>query len=229
MRIKTGLLMIGAIKALALLGYAFVARPRMLRWGATCDEVDGTLPGDELVKNPRYTSTRAITIHADTAEIWAWLVQMGQGRGGFYSYDRLQNLMGLNIHSLDRIAPELQDLKVGDAVRLSPEGQGSTPVVMNVTILEPEHALVLRTPGTLEEAIEAVFPYATWAFLLEPFSDKETRLIVRMRSDFKPTPIGLLINKYGLELPHFLMERKTMLGIKERAENTPSEIQEEAA
>jgi hypothetical protein len=100
---------------------------------------------------------------------------------------------------------------------------------MDVAILEPERSMVLRAPGTLEEALEAGLPYATWAFVLEPVSERTTRLIVRFRSDFKSTLRGVLTNKYGLEAPHFIMERKTMLGIKRRAEDLATHGRGEAA
>ncbi len=179
-----------------------------------------TLPGYEFIKNPRYHTTRAITIDAPASEVWPWLVQMGQGRGGFYSYDWLENLVGLAIHSADAIIPELQDLKVGDQVRLAPVDSRGTAFAMDVAVLEPERSLVLRAPGTLEDALEAALPYATWAFILELISEDTTRLIVRFRSDFKPTLRGLVRNKYALAVPHFLMESKTMLGIKSRAERS---------
>ena len=179
-----------------------------------------TLPGDEFVRNPRYQTTRAITIDAPASEVWPWLVQMGQGRGGFYSYDWLENLVGLDIHSADAIIPELQDLKVGDQVRLAPVDSRGTAFVMDVAVLVPERSLVLRAPGTLEDALESDLPYATWAFILEPISEGATCLIVRFRSDFMPTLRGLVVNKYALAVPHFLMERKTMRGIRKRAEHS---------
>jgi hypothetical protein len=141
---------------------------------------------------------------------------MGQGRGGFYSYDWLENLIGLDIHSADAIIPVLQDLNVGNQVRLTPGDYSTRIFVMDVAILELERSLVLRAPGTLEEALEAGLPYATWAFILEPISEVETRLIVRFRSDFKPTLRGLVFNKYALAVPHLL--------IAEQSSNTPSPL-----
>lgn len=83
------------------------------------------MPGDELVDHPRYRSTRAIHINAASTQVWPWLVQMGQGRGGLYSYDWLENLFGLHMHSADTVEPALQGLAVGDLVRLVPEGYPS--------------------------------------------------------------------------------------------------------
>ena len=219
MKIKSILLKASVVGAAALLTYT-LARRQQMRLSARGDELQRTRPGDEFIRDPRYQTTRAITIDAPASEVWPWLVKMGQGRGGFYSYDWLENLVGLDIHSADTIIPDLQDLEVGDQVRLTPVDSRGPAFVMEVAVLEPERSLVLRAPGTLEEALEAGLPYATWAFVLKPVSESATRLIVRFRSDFKPTLRGLAFNKYALAVPHFLMERKTMLGIKERAERS---------
>src|SRR5689334_8185545 len=101
-------------------GYTFFVRPWTRFWGATNEEVQRALPGDDIVQRPRYLMMHAITIQAPPAEIWPWLVQMGQGRGGLYSYDWLENAIGCDIHSTDRIIPEYQHLELGDTIRLTP-------------------------------------------------------------------------------------------------------------
>jgi hypothetical protein len=214
---KTLLLTAGAVTA-GTVAYAFIARSWLLRWGATDQEARQTLPGDELVPHPRYVSTRAITTHAPASQVWPWLVQMGQGRGGLYSYDWLENLIGCDIHSMHRIVPELQHLTPGDVIRLTPTERNN--LFMRVAIVEPDRALVLVTPGSVEESFSSNYPYATWAFILHSLDEKTCRLIVRWRSDFKPSVFGLLANKYFLEPVHFIMERKMILGIKQRAEQT---------
>ena len=136
----------GAGAAAAGAGVWAALRPRTLAWGATSDEVVRRLPGDDLVANPLYVTTRAITIDAPTAAVWPWLVQLGQNRGGFYTYDALENLMGLDIHSAAAIRPEWQDLHAGeDYVTLDPDGH----MTMTIALLEPERAFVIRsgTPG----------------------------------------------------------------------------------
>ncbi len=100
--------------------YALIIRPWHMRLGATDAEVDRTLPGDHYIAHPRATATHVITINASAAEIWPWLVQIGQARGGFYSYDWLENLFGCDIRNADRILPEFQHLEVGDGVKLHP-------------------------------------------------------------------------------------------------------------
>lgn len=106
----------GSVAAWTLLASPLL-RHRYNRWGAEAGELTRPLPGDELVPHPKLGYTRAITIEAAPDQVWPWLVQIGQGRGGFYSYDGLENLVGCDIHSVDRVLPEHQDLAVGDIVR----------------------------------------------------------------------------------------------------------------
>src|SRR5829696_4354160 len=98
--------------------YVLIVRPWHLRWGATDEETRKALPGDGLVPQPVAQMTRALTVDAQPGEIWPWMIQMGAGRGGLYSYDWLENLAGLGIYSTDSIVPELQDLKEGDILPL---------------------------------------------------------------------------------------------------------------
>jgi hypothetical protein len=207
----------GAVAAGLAAGYPLAVRPWLLRWGATQQETAGPLPGDDIVGQPRTISTRAITIYADPADVWPWLAQMGQGRGGMYSYDFLENLLGYDIHSLDRVAPELQRIAPGDHVRLGPEN-AKVDVFLEVAIAEPGHALVLRGPGTAAEAFAAGMGYPSWAFVIQAVGPHQVRLIVRWRCDFAPTFGGYVAWKYGIEPVHFVMERKMLKGIKRRAE-----------
>jgi uncharacterized protein YndB with AHSA1/START domain len=208
--------------ALAVAGgatYAISQWPRMTSWGATYQETQESLPGDEIVGQARYRTTHAVTIDAPPDSVWPWLAQIGQGRGGMYSYDWLENLVGLRMHTLFRIHPELQRLKVGDVIRMVPEGT-EPDLHFVVARIEPPHLLVLAGDTTREEAIESNLPYPAWTFLLRELPEGGTRLVVRFQSDFKPTPMGWLTNKYALEPVHFLMERKMMLTLKQRAEST---------
>jgi hypothetical protein len=206
-----------AVLAAAIPLYIQVIRPAMLDWGATPEERTATLPGDDIVIAPRNVWTRAVTIAVPPAAVWPWLVQMGQGRGGLYSYDWLENLLGCDIHSVDRIIPALQYLAVGDPIRLVREGYPAD-LVLAVAAILPEQALVLAAPGTRAEALAAGFAYMSWAFVLRPTPDGGTRFIVRTRADFAPTFAGRLVNQVMLEPIQFIMERKMMQGIKARAE-----------
>jgi hypothetical protein len=156
-----------------------------LRWGATEAEVQKTLPGDELVPQPRWSYTQAVTIRASAEQVWPWLVQLGQGRGGFYSYEWLENLVGCDIHNADSIVAELQDFKVGDGIKLHPQ----MPAIP-AAIVEPTRAMVLhgdtRLGSVPVHASSAQGDYfaATWGFYLVPRDDGTTRLIARFRSDY---------------------------------------------
>lgn len=200
-----------AVTAVALAGiiYAFAVRPWFLRWGATDAELQMHLPGDDLLAHPGATATRALTIQAPPDRVWPWLAQMGQGRGGLYSYAWLENLFGCQITNSDRIHPEWQQIKVGDGIRLHPS---MTPIP--IAILEPSHAMVLGSATPPDPRI----PPVTWAFIVEPAPNNATRLLIRWRSQPPPTFLGTLMNKYMLEPIHFLMERRMMLGIRDRAE-----------
>ena len=210
------------VSTLAALVYYFVLRPRCLRWGATDEEIGRDLPGDELLPAPMSQITRGITINISPADVWPWLVQMGQGRGGFYSYDWLENLFGLDIHNADTIVSEWQQPAVGDIVRMHPDG-GSM-----VAAVEPCRALVLYTnprtqmgqavalPDTLSDDYLAFM--STWSFYLEPCDEHTTRLIVRSRGAWHRNVGSILMWSVLMEPLHFIMERKMLLGIKARAE-----------
>ena len=213
---------IGIGAGLTLVAYLLGLRARCLRWGATDEEVAGRLPGDDLVPQPMYQTTRAIAIQAAPATVWAWLIQLGQGRGGFYTFDRLENLAGLNIHSVDRIVPELQRLAVGDIVPLSPAG-GPT-----VARIEPSRTMVLHfvmdlyTGGPVDHASPGAHPWMdwTWTFALRAVEGMGTRLVVRTRATYAPRLLLAPLSAVLLEPVHGLMEWGMLRGIKRRAEST---------
>ena len=199
----------------SLAGLIFLAH-RARNWGATPDECRAAYPGDELISDPAGTTTRAVSIAAPAEAVWRWLVQMGQGRGGMYSYDHLENLIGLDIHSADEIHPEWQDLAVGDRVVLVRPGwmgikQGySLPVAR----LDPGRAIVLRQAPP-EHPWNAV-----WTFAIVPQGPDACRLISHDRAARKPGLPGRWEAAANalMEPVTTLMTRRMLLGIKERAE-----------
>jgi hypothetical protein len=209
-----------AASAAAIAAYIIAIRPWHLRWGSTDEEVDLSLPGDELVPKAKLTATHAITINARPEEIWPWLVQIGQGRGGFYSYDWIENAMGLDIHTANQILPEFQDLQVGDLIPLSADEFG-----FPVAILEPQKSLVLhgdtREPGPGSAPImkEGDYIAAVWGFHLIPQEDGNTRLVERIHIDWNDSPLNTVFYRVFLEPGSFIMEQKMLQGIKARAEN----------
>jgi len=204
-----------AVGAAALASYTFLLRPRHLRWGATDEEIDEVLPGDEIVSQPKHVATHAITINAPARDVWPWLVQVGQTRGGFYSYTWLENLVGCDMHNADHIVPEWQTLRVGDVVWLHPQAPP-----LPVSLVEPYRAIVLGSNGSNQPTNGApgVASAGTWGFYLKEADETTTRLILRVRWDRKPGLFNWLANYGLLEPAHFVMERKMMLGIKQRAE-----------
>jgi len=182
-------------------------------WGATADEVTAVLPGDELVPDPAEQTTLAVTVDAPPTEIWAWLVQIGQDRGGMYSYDRLENVVGLHIHSSDEIRDEWQDLAAGDQVVVVPRGCGPMPdgYAFRVATVDPPTALVLRQAPP-EHPWNGV-----WSFHVVPDGDGRSRLLSRSRTEPQATT-GLRIATRAMEPVTLLMTRRMLRGIKDRAE-----------
>ncbi|WP_380166276.1 hypothetical protein [Jannaschia sp. R86511] len=181
---------------------------RFSRWGATGAEVHGALPGDELVPHADVSTTRAITVRAPAETVWPWLVQIGQGRGGFYSYDGIENLLGLDIHSADRVMPEHQSVAVGDTIRLAAE------VPLAVAVVEPDRALVLQ--GSVPMG-DTPAPYDfTWTFALGDDGGGATRLVVRERYGYLQWWARLLVRP--LTVVSFVMTRRMLHGVRDRAE-----------
>jgi hypothetical protein len=199
--------------------YVGVLGPRLRTWGATKAEAEGPVAGDDLVRD-RYRATHAITIARPPSEVWPWLVQMGYGRAGWYSYDRLERAAGAGDFveggSARRIVPELQRLEVGDTVALSAAGGAA------VATVEPPRALVLhfrmdlRTGAPASVGSGAILDW-TWAFSLEP-AGAGSRLVIRVRAD--PSPALLALAFPVLAPVHLAMERKLLRTIKRRAEST---------
>jgi hypothetical protein len=197
--------------AVALAGAAASAawfRRYYLRWGATDAEAAGTLPGDTFLPDPDLLATRAVTIKAPAEAVWPWLAQMGQGRGGFYSYDFLENLLGLDIHSADRIHPEWQDIQAGDPFYLAPAASSD----LEVANVDKGSALVLRVPpGSPPGPFDFI-----WAFVLRPQSDGTTRLLVRERYAYRQWWTAGMVE--AVEVASFIMSRRMLQGIRSRAE-----------
>jgi len=180
-------------------------------WGATPREVALALPGDELVRNPTWGYTHAIGVDASPAVVWPWLVQVGQGRGGFYSFEILENLAGCHIHNTAVILPEFQRLDVGDQIRLAPKG----PPPLSVAIVDSERCLVLvgAAPGDDD-------PTSLWAFHLVETESGATRLIERGRYRVPPSlGMRLALGPTLLEPISFVMSRQMLRTIKRLAES----------
>ncbi|NAS25990.1 SRPBCC family protein [Herbidospora sp. NEAU-GS84] len=189
---------------LGVAGTALALQPALNRWcrnwGAEENEIEGPMPGDGLIPEPGVTTTRAVSIDAPASAVWPWLVQMGSGRGGAYTYDWIENLFGLDMHSADEILPAFQNLKVDDVLPLGPSGPP-----MRVAVLEPERALVFRSEDG----------NWVWSFLLRE-KDGVTRLISRNRIDV----CGAAKVFYDVVMTpaSLFMESRMLHGIRDRAE-----------
>ncbi|GAA4413472.1 hypothetical protein GCM10023168_36400 [Fodinibacter luteus] len=210
--------LIGGAQVLGVMLAAPVLRVRYNRWGATDAEAEAPMPGDELVTAPRLGYTRAITVAAPPEQVWPWLVQMGQGRGGLYSFDGLENLVGCDIHSADRILAHCQQLAVGDLIRLGPSGYPC----FRVDQVDSVAALVLvgadPRPPHFAAGPDSSTGIATWQWQLQPTADgRGTRLLTRQRLSYPPTK-GTSVMWHVVEPVGFVMERQMLLGIKQRVE-----------
>jgi hypothetical protein len=182
------------------LALAYTRRRRpILTWGATDEEAAARLPGDELLQDADGVATRAITIDAPASAVWPWLAQMGPApRGGAYTYDWIENLLRLDMHSVDRVLPEFQHPEVG-------EGFGFGENTMRYAIVDPERTLALRSADG----------NWVWTFVLEERGGR-TRLVSRNR--FRLPRLRDRIGMLPMEPGSLVMERKMLRGIKQRAE-----------
>lgn len=182
--------------------YSFVIQPWHMRWGATAAELAMPLPGDPFIPPTTVISTRAITIHAPAAQVWAWVVQLGQNHGGFYSYDWLENLFAAQMHNAEQIVPAWQQPQVGDPVTMMANPPPMS--VAEIVLIEPVRVMVLK---------------GGWTFFLQPVDDQTTRFIVRYASFPVKGDLSAALYYYPIFEPaHFVMEAGMMMGIKQRAE-----------
>ena len=197
----------GAVLVWLLVGYRRWVRPWMYRWGAGPDECVAALPGDDLVTPDAPRTTRAITIGAPPEHVWPWLAQIGEDRGGFYSYDLLERMVGADIHNADVIHPEWQRLRTGDRVWLARRyGERGSQLVAEVA---PGAHLVLVSDDDYDRQARGLPAWGAWSFHLRPHRSG-TRLLVRGS--------GGLVGHAGFDVAHFIMEQKMMRGIRRRAE-----------
>jgi hypothetical protein len=205
-----------AVRALAIGTAAAVvctlARHRALGWGASPAERAAGLPGDELLPEADLVATRAISVRVPAERVWPWLVQLGHGRGGFYSYDALEGLFGLGITSADRVEQRWQELAVGDEVRLAPQ------VGLEVAVLDAPYALVLRGAGpALPDEDAQPFDFA-WAFVLRPGpTPGSCRLVVRERYAYVEPWARWMVE--GVSWVSLLMTERMLRGVRDRAES----------
>ena len=215
--------LLGAVR----IGLALIipfSRAGRVRWGATDNEWTQTYPGDDQIPHPVWKFTHAITIQAPAAEVWKWIAQIGQGRGGFYSYQWLENLVGCNIHNAEIILPEYQTLNVGDGIRLHP----SIPALPVSQIEQGQYYWLLgkmdiRTGKQLDfsNGLPEKYMLLGWQFYLSPIDSTSCRLLSRFLSEYDHSLSSRL--GYGpalVEPISSIMDIEMLRGIKHRAERT---------
>jgi hypothetical protein len=195
-----------------LVATPFVGRTR-LRWGTRGTEATDPLPGDELVPHPKWTYTLGIDVAAPPEAVWPWIAQIGQRRGGFYSYQTLENMFGCRITNTTEILPEFQRPEVGGEIYLHP----SAPP-MRIEMVVPPHTLVLfGSPADV--AAQKSWGISTWQFVIVPDAAGGSRLLTRGRSDYSPGwATRLTFGRFPIEPITFVMSRKMMLEVKRLAE-----------
>lgn len=199
--------------------YHVVIRPWQVRWGATDEEVAARLPGDERIAEPATQVTRAIDVDAPPEAVWPWIVQLGADRGGFYSYDWLEDLFGLGIHSANAVVADWQQLAVGDLVAADARRRGGWYVVD----LRPDELLALQVAdlrrGRPTSRADRPGWEFLWTFALRPTPGGTTRLVVRERVAVGRRSLRLLLTPVGIV--SFVMTRRMLLGLAARAEAAP--------
>jgi hypothetical protein len=205
--------------SLAAGAYAFIFRPRMLRWGATDEEVRWPYPGVEVIRGGRRGATMAVTIDASPSRVWRWLVQMGCDRAGWYSWDRLDNG---GAPSAERLHPEWQEIKLGDRLKSTPSGGAW----FEVAALEPERFLGLRAPINLRtmRPFDTRKPHpryyldSLWGFQLKPLPGERTRLVVSGYAKARPRSLQKAADLIFWEPAHWIMQMRQFANLKRRAE-----------
>jgi hypothetical protein len=193
------------------------------RWGTRPEELARVWPGDELSPHATAVTTRAISITAPADTVWAWLIQIGQDRSGFYSYTWLENLFRCAMPRVERIVPEWQQRAVGDIVWLARRERYHGEARQKVVRIDRGRVLSLASPADWGRLVRhETSAGGTWTFILLPQTAQTTRLIVRSRGPEAPTMPGRLFWLMVFEPAHFIMERKMMLRLKQLAEANPA-------
>lgn len=195
-------------------------RPLRDRWGLAKNEVNITLPGDELIPEPKSKFTHAIQINAPAKYVWPWVAQIGYGRGGFYSYEALENLAGLNIQNSDIVLPRFQNPKVGDFIPFGPKDayplaiceQGRAMVIENWYDLDAKSVFDPKLSSPKNQL------HLSWLWYVEVLDENKTRFISRNRVDYTDSIKNKFMFGLLMEPVVFAMDRKMCYGIKKRAE-----------
>lgn len=211
--------------AFAAGAYATAIRPRLLRWGATDDEVRRPYPGADLIPDGTRSATMAVTLDAPPARVWPWLAQMGYDRAGWYSWDHLDNM---GHPSAERIHAEWQEIHAGTYTDRMQSWQ--------IASLEPGRYLGLRASRDLRTGRvfdpagprPRYFTDSTWGFLLEGLPEERTRLIVSGYWSMRPRWLQPILSTIFLEPAHWIMQTRQFANLQRRV-RAESEREADAA
>lgn len=199
-----------------LISFMLCVRPWFLVWGATPEEIHRTLPGDEIIPHAGSQQTRAITIHAPAEKVWAWVAQTGQDRGGFFSFDLLENVVGCEMPTVDQLQPNKQVWQLGDKLWMYPPDKAGGVGFATLRAYIPGHVLgfATRMTGTPLTTPED----GSWTFIVEPIDSTTTRLLIRGRGTEDRSVLALAFDRTIFEPLHFMMERRMLIGLKQLSE-----------
>jgi hypothetical protein len=218
--------LLGALTILLAVLFGAV-RPWYQHWGSTPSEIGARLPGDDL-GFPGRTETRAIGIRAAAPDVFAWVAQLGQTRGGFYSFDLLEDLIGCEMPRIERLDPALQRWTPGDKLWMYPPAKLSGSGFATLIEYEQDRALVFGTRAPGAGPTDAIS--GTWSFVVEPLGEHASRLVVRGTGGAAPSLLGAAFQRTVFEPIHFAMERRMLEGIATLAEgkHPPSRLADAA-
>jgi hypothetical protein len=211
-----GVGVLAALEGAGLVAWNLVATPfvgeRRRRWGTQGSEATDPLPGDDLVPDPKWSYTLGVDVAAPPEAVWPWIAQIGQARGGFYTYQTLENMFGCRVRNTTEILPEHQHPEIGQEVYLHP-----TAPPMRIELVDPPSALVLF--GSPTEVGADGGGMSTWQFVVDRSPGGGSRLLTRGRYDHTPDwKSRLAFGRFPMEVVTFVMSRKMMLEIERLAE-----------
>jgi hypothetical protein len=190
-------------------------------WGSTPAERGELLPGDDLVPNASWIMDHGVSIEAGAERAWPWLVQVGWGRAGWYTYRWVDKLLfPRNAPSAREVLPQFQTLQLGDRV---PDGPPESGCYFVVEAIQPQRHIVLHSTTHLPPQLLGKPGVAldwSWTFTLRPEGPNQTRFHIRVRGTVRPWWLQLLAHTFIVPAD-FLMGRSMCKGIKQRVEAVP--------
>ena len=219
-RLKPTLMVLGFAILALILFWELAGRSWAAHWGTTNTELAKAWPGDEMVVNSAGAATHAVTIDAPPQAVWRWLVEVGQDRAGFFSYDWLEQAVGAEIHNTFEIRPEWQERRPGDDLWMAPKHLANGQVRLKFVRVEPYRLMLMVPPPDFDTVLRAGRgATAVWGWYLQAVDGTRTRLVMRLQGTKNAPPLMRALSYVVWDNAHFFMERKMLLTIKALAEN----------